>query len=145
MPVYQIPQFLDSGDKILGPMNVRQFGYALAGGALSFVVYAIVGGLIPGLGIFAFLPSTPIMGLFAFLALGKYNGRDSEIYVLKFILFLQKPKQYKFRRGADAMAELDRKASKLTYENILAEWNKRVAALTSVTTFRSSFDRGPEL
>lgn len=126
MPVYQVPQFLDSGDKILGPLNVRQFAYALAGFLLAFFTFTIVNAIIPGLGLFAFIPAIPIAGLAAYLALGTYNGRPSEVYVLKFILYTKKPRNLIFIRKPN-LEDLEARLRVLSTEGITNEWNRRLA------------------
>jgi hypothetical protein len=143
MASYQIPQFLDSGDKILGPLNVRQFGYALGGGFLSVLVFTSAQSILPGIGNYAVIPLIPIVALTAYLGIGKYNGRDTEVYVLKMILYLVKPRIMKFTKIPD-INELNSQKSKLTYSNILTEWNKRIAlskeAETNILTAFSSKD-----
>jgi len=39
MRQYQVPQFIDMEDKIVGPMTLRQFGYVLAGAALDLIAF----------------------------------------------------------------------------------------------------------
>lgn len=126
MASYHIPQFLDSGDKIFGPLNVRQFGYALFGGILSFLLFTIVQSIIPGVGLYGIVPVIPVIALFGYLAFGKYNGRDSEIYILKLIIYFLKPRLMVYTRVADN-SDLDEHLSKLTYENISKNWNERIA------------------
>ncbi|MEM1312800.1 MAG: PrgI family protein [Patescibacteria group bacterium] len=121
MASYQIPQFLDSGDKILGPLNIRQFGYGLGGFLLSALIFTIMQNLFPGVEIYAVIPCIPIVLLTAYLALGKFNGRDSEIYVLKYIIFNSKPKQMVYTRVPD-MSDLDQRLSELTYDKINKKW-----------------------
>ncbi len=121
MASYQIPQFLDSGDKILGPLNVRQFAYAMGGGFISVLIFTVTSSLVQGLGNYAIIPAIPILGLSAYLALGKYNGRDSEVYVLKSIIYLLKPRIMKFSRIID-VSDLDSRLSELTVTNIEKKW-----------------------
>lgn len=137
MPVYQVPQFLDSGDKILGPLNVRQFGYAMGGFFIGFIMYMTISKIAPGIGLLALVPSVPVAGLTAFLAFGKYNGRDTEVYVFKFITYFKKPKVLRYKRLPDTY-ELDKRKSKLTFESISKEWTDRVAKISSArNTFES--------
>jgi PrgI family protein len=130
MASYNIPQFLDSGDKILGPLNIRQFGYALVGSLLSFVTYTIIQALAPGLGVYALVPVLPLVAVFGYLSVGKYNGRDSEVYVLKLIIYSLKPREMVYSRVADN-SDLDEHLSKITYDNISKEWNSRIAQNTN--------------
>lgn len=125
MASYQVPQFLDSGDKILGPLNVRQFGYALGGFLLSVILYTVTQRLYPLSGWFAILPAVPVALLATFLALGKYNGRDTDVYALKFILFFLKPRIMAYRR-LPYVEDLDSKLNDWTESAILNRWQKRL-------------------
>ncbi len=151
MATYQIPQFLDSGDKILGPLNVRQFGYALGGGFLGILVFTVTQTLAPTIGNYAFIPVIPVIAVAAYLALGKYNGRDTEVYVLKVILYFMKPRVMKFAKIPD-VADLNSELSKYTFTNIQNEWNKRVqnskeAETNILTAFRTqgSIDKAKKI
>jgi len=126
MTSYQIPQFLDSGDKILGPLNMRQFGYALAGGFIGVMIYSVTQAIFPEIGNYAIIPAIPFAAIFAYLALGKYNGRDSEVYVLKYILYNVKPRQMVYSRSPD-YSDLNKKLAGLTYNSILERWNKELS------------------
>jgi hypothetical protein len=141
MAVYQIPQFLDSGDKILGPLNMIQFGYVLFGAFVSFLVYTVVNLIFPFFGVFNFVPSALPLLFTAFLAMGKYNGRDVEIYVMKWIVAKFKPRILVFRRYADTY-DLDLKLAKVSETAIQKEWEQRVQeeqlAKTGITTFDNS-------
>jgi hypothetical protein len=121
MASYQIPQFLDSGDKILGPLNMRQFGYALGGFMVSAIIFTLAQSLVPGAQFYAIIPCIPIVGLAAYLALGRYNGRDSEIYVLKYIIFNSKPKWMVYARVPDVQ-DLNEKLNDYTTDKITKRW-----------------------
>jgi len=67
---YQVPQFIEVEDKIIGPLTLKQFIYIAGAGGLCviFFVYLPI--------IFAFLLSAPIVGLAAALAFYKVNGKS---------------------------------------------------------------------
>lgn len=132
MASYQIPQFLDSGDKILGPMNIRQFAYALGGFLLAVAIYSIFQNAVPGIGPYAAIPAAPVLLLALFLALGKYNGRDSEVYVLKIIIYFTKPRLMRYRRQPE-YKEIEAKAAEWTETKILGRWNASLAATQAIT------------
>ena len=121
MPSYQIPQFLDSGEKIFLNLNIRQFAYALAGGGIGVALFYGIGQqFLPQLGWFNLvfcLPSIP----FIYLAIGKYNGRDSEVYVFKSIIYFLKPRLMKFSKQPDN-SDLDKRMSEWTYDKVLNRW-----------------------
>jgi len=131
MASYQMPQFLDSGDKILGPLNLRQFGYALGGFMLGLAVFSVVSSLFPRLGILAWGPSIPIILLAAYLALGKYNGRDTDIYAYKYFLYLLKPKYMTYQRHP-YIDDLNEKMGDWTLEKINKRWTDQVVSKTNV-------------
>jgi|688.fasta_scaffold144370_3 hypothetical protein len=126
MSSYQIPQFLDSGDKILGPLNLRQFGYALGGFLLGVMIFTVVNSIFPTLGVLAWVPSVPVVLLFTYLALGKFNGRDSDVYVYKFFFFVIKPKIMKYQRHP-YLDDLNKKMSDWTVEKINKRWESSLA------------------
>jgi hypothetical protein len=139
MATYQIPQFLDSGDKILGPMSVRQFGYALGSFFLCVIIYNVVFAFFgKAAGIYTFIPVIPFGLLGAYLSLGKYNGRDSDIYMYKFILYILKPRFMSYRR-MPFLNDLDEKLGAWSASSIQARWSKELADKLSSKEAKISF------
>ena len=66
---YQVPQFIEVEDKIVGPLTLKQFIY-LAGAAGICVIFFVY---LPT--ILAFLLAAPIAGLAAALSFYKVNGK----------------------------------------------------------------------
>jgi hypothetical protein len=121
MSAYQVPQFLDSGDKILFGMNLRQFGYALGGFLFGMLLFSVTGSLLPRAGVFAWVPSIPVFLMAAYLAFGRFNGRDSDIYVIKIALFFILPKQMTYQR-MPYTDDLTEKMNEWTYDKISKRW-----------------------
>lgn len=67
---YQVPQFIEVEDKIVGPLTLKQFIYIAGAGGLCVVFFVYVPIL------FAFLLSAPVVGLAAALAFYKVNGKS---------------------------------------------------------------------
>lgn len=67
---YQVPQFIEVEDKIVGPLTLKQFIYiaGAVGLCVIFFVYLPI--------IFAFLFAAPVVGLAAALAFYKVNGKS---------------------------------------------------------------------
>jgi len=88
---FQVPQFIDTEDKVVGPLSLRQFAYlgvaAVISGILLFVLQ---------LG-FWIVVSIPILGVGATLAFGKINGRPISIFVRALFKNLWAPSVYVFR------------------------------------------------
>ena len=125
MASYKIPQFLDSGDKILGPLNMRQFGYALGFGFISFVVFQLSFAFFPSAALFNLAPAIPFGLLGLYLALGKYNSRDAEVYVLAAIIFNVKPKKLIYVRVPDFF-DLEEKLGTISANNIAKKMRERL-------------------
>lgn len=66
---YQVPQFIDVEDKIIGPLSLRQFIYLAGAAGLCVIFFAYLPFLL------AVLLSLPIGGLGAALAFYKINGK----------------------------------------------------------------------
>ncbi|MEK7515878.1 MAG: PrgI family protein [Patescibacteria group bacterium] len=67
---YQVPQFIEVEDKIVGPLTFKQFIYIAGAGGLCVVSFVYLPIWL------AFLVSAPIVGLAAALAFYKVNGKS---------------------------------------------------------------------
>jgi hypothetical protein len=140
MPSYQVPQFLDSGDKIIGPLNLRQFAYALIGGLLVFGLYSY---LLPITGtiwsiVIAFFPGL----LLTLLAIGKFNGRDAEIYMYALIAYLRKKRTLMYKKVAQN-EDLDDRLGKLTFTYLSDTLDRRYQAANKTSKNSTSFKAQP--
>ncbi len=99
MAQFQVPQFIETEPKIVGPLTLKQFGYIGVAGLLSFFLFF-------SLRLEIWLIITIILGLiacaFAFL---KYNGRPFEILFVNAALYIWRPKLYLWQRK-DAVASM---------------------------------------
>lgn len=89
---FEVPQFIEVEDKIIGPFTWRQFIY-LAGGAgilvvlkltLPFILFAIIG--------------LPFGALAGFLAFHRVNNRPFSVFLESFVNYTTKNKLYLWRR-----------------------------------------------
>ena len=94
MPQFQVPQFIETEDKIVGPLTMKQFGYVGVAGFVIFMLYFVLDTLLWLL----------VAGIFAAisigLAFGKVNGRPVISFVTAFIDSVWKPKVYVLRPSA---------------------------------------------
>ncbi len=67
---YQVPQFIEVEDKIVGPLTLKQFIYIAGAGGLCVVFFVYLPIL------FAFLLAAPVAALAAALAFYKMNGKS---------------------------------------------------------------------
>jgi hypothetical protein len=89
---FEVPQFIEVEDKIVGPLTWKQFIY-LAGGAgmliilflsLPFVLFAIIG--------------VPLGALSGFLAFHRINNRPFSVFLESFVNYMRKGKLYLWQR-----------------------------------------------
>ncbi len=87
---FQVPQFIDTEDKVVGPLTIRQFAYIGAALGLSSL-FLFVSEI-------WFWPiiSIPIIGVGAMLAFGKVNGRPISIYFKALFQSIWAPSVYLF-------------------------------------------------
>ncbi|MDP3142914.1 MAG: PrgI family protein, partial [Candidatus Omnitrophota bacterium] len=87
---YQVPQFIELEDRIIGPLTLKQFLYLAFAGALLFVFWFLFAFYI---WIIIALPIAALAATFAFL---KINDRPFIYFFLAFIKYFTKPKLYIF-------------------------------------------------
>ena len=119
MASYSVPQFLDSGESIVFGLNMRQLGYAFGGFLISSVIFSVATPVIGPFG--SIFPIAPVAALALYLAFGRYNGRPSEVYVLKMILFNTKPRALVYCRVPETQ-DLSKQLTELTQDKILNRW-----------------------
>ena len=86
MQQFTVPQFIDTEDKILGPITTRQFIIFLVMAGILFLQYKLFD--------FALFITVaiPTIGLFVVLALVKVNGRPFHYFLLNLIQSLFMPR-----------------------------------------------------
>ena len=90
---FNVPQFLDIEDKIIGPLTLKQFGYLAGAGGVIFMIYTLV----PNFAVFILL-SIPVFLFAVALAFLKINGRPFINLIISFIIYMTKPKLFIWRK-----------------------------------------------
>jgi hypothetical protein len=67
---FRVPQFIDMEDKVFGPFTLKQFGYLVGAGGLSFLLWTFI-----PIKIVAIIVIVPVASLFIALAFVKFNNR----------------------------------------------------------------------
>ena len=89
---FNVPQFIEVEDKIIGPFTLKQFLYIGGGAGLLFIIWFFL-----KLGLFIAI-AIPV-GLFCgALAFYKVNGRPFISFLGSLIKYLRKPKLYLWRK-----------------------------------------------
>lgn len=96
MQQYNIPQFIDSEDKIFGPITIRQFAVLAIG--------VVIGGFLwyfkPNLGFFIISMIPVVTATFAFAFL-KINGQNFDIFLVNVVIYILKPTLFLWSRDVD--------------------------------------------
>lgn len=94
---FQVPQFIETETKIIGPFTLKQFLFLAVGAVLIFILQFLLNLtalVIAGL---------PIVMLSVALAFYKVDGIPLPRYLLIALSFLSGPKRYQFRKnGSDS-------------------------------------------
>jgi len=89
---FNIPQFIEVEDKIVGPFTLKQFLYLAGAGVFLFFVWYF----------FKFwvfiLFAIPVGGFAVALAFVKINGRPLINYLTAFISYMKKPRLYVWKK-----------------------------------------------
>lgn len=88
---FQIPQFIETEDKVLGPLTLKQFGYIGGATIVVFLLFYV-------LNFFLWLLIAVLFGGIAgSLAFVRVNGRPLMIYASTFLSTIWSPKVYVFK------------------------------------------------
>jgi hypothetical protein len=85
---FQVPQFIETEDKIVGPISIRQFIYLVVAAGISIILYFSVQ---PWLWI---ILSLPLLGFGAAMAFVKVNGRPFSKFLFAGLSYYWKPQTY---------------------------------------------------
>ena len=93
---YQVPQFIETETKLIGPLTLKQFMF-IAGGVSVFIMEYL---FIPNVIILVVL-AIPTLGFFGGLAFFKVDGQPLLNYLAYVVSFFIGPKRYEYRPPAD--------------------------------------------
>lgn len=90
--LFNIPQFIDKEDKIVGPLTAKQLGWMGGAGAILLVLFGI-------LDMAAFLiASVFVVGIFGALAFYRPNNQPLITFIMSSVYFAINPKMYIWKR-----------------------------------------------
>lgn len=87
---YQLPQFIETEVKLVGPFTLKQFLWLAAGGAILFVLYFFLHGIV------FIISAIPVIALSLSLAFLKVEGGPLINYFANMLSFYLTPKKYLF-------------------------------------------------
>ncbi len=96
--LFQIPQFIETEDKIVGPLSLKQFLYVGAAGGLIFGLFFILNKTV------WFMVSVLIGSMGASLAFIQYNGQPLPKILWYAVNYFWRPRLYLWRRAEEVKA-----------------------------------------
>lgn len=107
---FQVPQFIETEDTIIGPLTIKQFAYVAGGGLVVFIFYFI-------LQFWLWLIVGGVVGVFvAALAFFRYNGRSFMVLAVAMFSHFWQPRFYLWQSSESikAMREAQQKEGGLS-------------------------------
>jgi len=95
---FQVPQFIETESKIVGPFTLRQFLYLAAGGVIIFILQYLVSFT------YLIIIGTPIAILAVALAFYEIDGIPLPQYLLMALSFLTGTKKYQFTKDQEKVS-----------------------------------------
>lgn len=89
---FQVPQFIETEVKIVGPFTLKQFLFLATGAVLIFILQYVLSLT------YLIMTGLPIAILSIALAFYKIDGVPLPQYILMALSFLTGPKRYQFRK-----------------------------------------------
>ncbi len=125
--LFNIPQFIDKEDKIVGPFTARQLGWIAGGAALLFVLWSMF-----DLSAFV-VAAIPIVLIFGALAFYRPNNQPLIGFALSSISFLMRPKMYVWRRLPEEIKMPKKSGKKQEAAHSVKEINeKKIEVLSKI-------------
>lgn len=129
---FEVPQFIEVEDKIVGPLTWKQFIY-LAGGAGILVLFYFT---LPFL-LFAMF-GLPLAALAGFLAFHRINNRPFSVFLESFVTYMRKNKLYLWRKDHEQTVATYHEHGVPAVETHTLETNqKRISTLAQKLEFYS--------
>lgn len=104
---FRVPQFIDMEDKVIGPLTLKQFGYIVGAGGLSFIIWTFVPHF---LAVFIIIP---VAGLFLALAFVKYNNRSFADFLESAFTYYTGSKIYTWKQPTPESSTHEEKIDKI--------------------------------
>ena len=97
---FQLPQFIETETKLVGPFTLRQFLWIAGGAAILFLLFLTIGG------VWALIIGLPLAGIFAAFAFVKINDLPLINYVAYALSYLLNPKKYLYTKEGQEQIQL---------------------------------------
>lgn len=106
--MYNVPQFIDTEDKIVGPLTAKQLGWLFGAGAILMILWNFLD--------FAFfiLAGLFVLVIFGAFAFYRPNGQSFLKFIISIIFFGFRPKIYVWKRDGQIKLAIKKSVAKKT-------------------------------
>lgn len=116
---FQVPQFIETESKVVGPLTLKQFIYVAGAVAISFLLYAFVQTWL------WVMISLPLISAGITLAFLKINGRPFTTFLVSFFNFYWKPQKFVWQPETPNLPKTESNVQKIagggfSLENLVA-------------------------
>jgi len=106
--LFNVPQFIDIEDKIVGPLTARQLGWLALGSVVTLILYGLLDKS-------SFVISVIIVGIiFGGLAFYRPYNQPLIKFITSSIMFATRPKMYIWKREAEKETKKENRAQSAT-------------------------------
>jgi hypothetical protein len=113
---YNIPQFVDTEDKVIGPLTLRQFAYLVIGAVIIGFLWVFKANLLTFI-----ITATPVAAIAMAFAFLKVYSQDFGTFMSNVLLFVINPSVYVWKRsGREAALIISTKVKRIAK----VDWRK---------------------
>ncbi len=91
---FQVPQFIETETKLIGPLTLRQFLFVAGGFSMTAMAYILLSG------VFFAIAALLILGFFGALAFARIDGQPFFNYLAYMLAYTLGAKRYIYRTGS---------------------------------------------
>jgi hypothetical protein len=103
--LFNVPQFIDIEDKIVGPLTAKQLGWMAIAGILLLIIWSLFEAAV------FILLSVAVCGIFGALAFYKPYNQPLSKFIFSGFHYFYKPKVYVWKRYYDSIGTVSRVSS----------------------------------
>ena len=89
---FQLPQFIETETKIVGPFTLKQFLWIAGGASLLFLLFILINGVL------FFVFAIPVAAIFLALAFVRIADVPLIVYITYALSYITNPKKYIFKK-----------------------------------------------
>lgn len=137
---FSIPQFIETEDKIIGPLTLKQFLWLLGAAGVLTVIWMST----RNIAIFV-VSGIPVGTLFLSMAFIKVNGRSLPVFIANVFSFFTRPNLYIWRREYEKESSMKAPVQQSVKKEAVEEFTQsKIEELAWILDTRGSVDKAKD-